>query len=81
MSDIHRAPVTHLMFAHNENSQLISASLDGNISVYKLDENPPCVSHTLTGHAQVLFKNNFHFFKLLIFVQFEGRDGFRYLYE
>ncbi|XP_023325509.1 WD repeat-containing protein 13 [Eurytemora carolleeae] len=52
VSDIHRAPVTHLMFAHNENSQLISASLDGNISVYKLDENPPCVSHTLTGHAQ-----------------------------
>lgn len=48
MSDLHRAPVTHLMFAHNDANRLIAASLDGRLSVYQLDAEPPGVVLTLS---------------------------------
>lgn len=50
VSDTHRAPVTQLMFAHYENHQLVSGSLDGTISVFDLQEN--VVARTLAGHAR-----------------------------
>jgi len=52
VSDLHRAPVTQLMFKHNENQELVAASLDGTISVYRLDTEPPSVSTTLSGHTK-----------------------------
>jgi WD40 repeat protein len=48
VSDLHRAPVTHLMFAHNEADRLIAASLDGRLSVYQLGAEPPGVAFTLS---------------------------------
>jgi WD40 repeat protein len=48
VSDLHRAPVTHLMFAHNEANRLIAASLDGRLSVYQLEAEPPGVAFTLS---------------------------------
>ena len=47
VSDLHRAPVTHLMFAHNDANRLIASSLDGRLSVYQLDAEPPGVVLTL----------------------------------
>ena len=52
LSDLHRAAVTHLMFAHNCANTLIASSLDGTLSVYKLDSEPPTVSLTLQGHTK-----------------------------
>eukprot|EP00092_Neocalanus_flemingeri_P016822 GFUD01018197.1.p1 GENE.GFUD01018197.1~~GFUD01018197.1.p1 ORF type:complete len:460 (+),score=85.88 GFUD01018197.1:170-1549(+) len=52
LSDIHRAAVTHLMFAHNCANTLIASSLDGTLSVYKLESDPPSVSLTLQGHTK-----------------------------
>ena len=51
VSDLHRAPVTHLMFAHNDAHRLIAASLDGRLSVYQLDADPPGVALTLAHSA------------------------------
>lgn len=52
VSDLHRAAVTHLMFAHNDNNTLIASSLDGSLSVYRLSSEPPSVELTLKGHSR-----------------------------
>ena len=52
LSDLHRAPVTHLKFAHNSASCLLASSLDGSLSVHRLDTEPPSVGLTLRGHSQ-----------------------------
>ena len=49
LSDLHRGGVTHLMFAHNSSSCLLASSLDGLLSVHRLETSPPTVTR-LTGH-------------------------------
>ena len=49
LSDLHSGGVTHLMFAHNTTSCLLASSLDGLLSVHRLETSPPTVS-TLAGH-------------------------------
>ena len=49
LSDLHRAGVSHLMFAHNSSSCLLASSLDGLLSVHRLETSPPTVTR-LTGH-------------------------------
>jgi WD40 repeat protein len=51
LSDLHRAAVTHLKFAHNSTHTLLAASMDGSLSVHRLDTEPPSLAHTLQGHA------------------------------
>jgi len=52
VSDLHRSAVTRLMFAHNDNNTLIASSMDGSLSVYKLDSDPPEVEVTLKSHTR-----------------------------
>ena len=52
LSDLHRAPVTRLKFAHNSASSLLASSEDGSLSVHRLDTEPPSVSLQLRGHSQ-----------------------------
>ena len=40
------------MFAHNDNNTLIASSMDGSLSVYKLDSDPPEVEVTLKSHKR-----------------------------
>ena len=40
------------MFAHNDNNTLIASSMDGSLSVYKLDSDPPEVEVTLKSHTR-----------------------------
>ena len=49
LSDLHSAGVSHLMFAHNSSSCLLASSLDGLLSVHRLETSPPTVTR-LTGH-------------------------------
>jgi WD40 repeat protein len=39
------------MFAHNDANRLIASSLDGRLSVYQLDAEPPAVVLTLSPHT------------------------------
>ena len=49
LSDLHSGGVTHLMFAHNNTTCLLASSLDGLLSVHRLETQPPTVT-TLSGH-------------------------------
>ena len=51
LSDLHRAPVTHLKFAHNQSHILLASSLDGSLSLHRLDSTPPSVGLQLQGHT------------------------------
>jgi len=51
LSDLHRAPVTHLKFAHNQSHTLLASSLDGSLSLHRLDSSPPTVGLQLQGHT------------------------------
>ena len=51
LSDLHRAPVTHLKFAHNQSHILLASSLDGSLSLHRLDSAPPSVGLQLQGHT------------------------------
>ena len=51
LSDLHRAPVTHLKFAHNQSHTLLASSLDGSLSLHRLDSSPPSVGLQLQGHT------------------------------
>lgn len=52
LSDLHRAAVTRLQFAHNCSATLLAASQDGSLSVHRLDAAPPAVTLQLRGHSQ-----------------------------
>lgn len=51
LSDLHRAPVTRLKFAHNQSHILLASSLDGSLSLHRLDSTPPSVGLQLQGHT------------------------------
>ena len=51
LSDLHRAPVTHLKFAHNQSHILLASSLDGSLSLHRLDSTPPSIGLQLQGHT------------------------------
>lgn len=48
----HLQPVTMVKFANNDKSRLCCCSIDGNLSICNLMDNPPSVLTILKGHTK-----------------------------